>query len=118
MICCSTNLSFLAAAGGVCLLAAALDDTWKGAQGAFHVLWCLLDSELLPAHQVAMHEAELARLGGLRRCSALMCPPIYESDAQGMSGLKHGAMTAIVLHGMHKDLPYRTHTGQQSSRQI
>ncbi|KAL3160945.1 hypothetical protein ABBQ38_009337 [Trebouxia sp. C0009 RCD-2024] len=71
-----------AIAGGVCLLAAALDDTWKGAQGAFHVLWCLLDSELLPAHQVAMHEAELARLGGLRRCSALMCPPIYESDAQ------------------------------------
>lgn len=65
-------ISLLDAAGGLELLVAALDGTREVAQGAFKVLWCLLDRELLPAEQVAKHEAELAGLHGLRRCSALM----------------------------------------------
>ncbi|KAL3160939.1 hypothetical protein ABBQ38_009331 [Trebouxia sp. C0009 RCD-2024] len=44
--------------------------------GAFQVLWCLLYRELLPEEQVAKHEAELAHLNGLCRCSALMCPSL------------------------------------------
>lgn len=67
-------MSLRTAAGGLESLAAALDDGREVAQGAFRVLWCLLDRELLPAEQVAQHEAVLAGLHGLLRCSALMCP--------------------------------------------
>ena len=81
-----SKLRVLAAAGGLCLLAAALDDTRKGARAALQVLCCLLDNELLPAEQVAQHEAELADLSGLLRCSVLMGPAhTADHDDQGMS---------------------------------
>ena len=81
-----SDISLLAAAGGMELLAAALDETREVAQRAFQVVWCLLDGELLPDEQVAKHEAELVRFGGLLRCSALFCPPhTAECPEQGMS---------------------------------
>ncbi|KAL3163112.1 hypothetical protein ABBQ32_009527 [Trebouxia sp. C0010 RCD-2024] len=58
----------------MCLVAANLNDTRKGAQRAFNFLGFLLDRELLPAEQVAQHEAELAHSNGLCCCSALICP--------------------------------------------
>jgi len=67
-------------ADGLRILAAALDNTREVAQHAFHALKCLLDQELLPAEHVKKHEAMLARLQGLRRCSVMMCPDFADHE--------------------------------------
>lgn len=66
-------------AGGLTLLTAALEQGKSVARHAFSVLHCLSSKPTLPAEQTAANEALLARMQGLRRCSALLCP-IFSQD--------------------------------------
>ncbi len=66
-------------AGGLTLLTAALDQGNVLAAHAFSVLQRLSAEPTLPIEQAAANEALLARMQGLRRCSALLCP-IFSQD--------------------------------------
>jgi len=61
-------------AGGLTLLTAALEQGALVARHAFTVLRHLFAKHTLPFEQIAANEALLARMQGLRRCSALLCP--------------------------------------------
>ncbi len=68
-------------AGGLTLLTAALDQVNSVARYAFVVLQRLLAKDILPTEQTAANEALLARMQGLRRCSALLCPLFSQDQA-------------------------------------
>lgn len=68
-------------AGGLTLLTAALDQVNSVARYAFPVLRRLLANYTLPTEQAAANEALLARMQGLRRCSALLCPLFSQDQA-------------------------------------
>ena len=61
-------------AGALTLLTAALEQGALVARHAFTVLRHLFAKHTLPPEQIAANEALLARMQGLRRCSALLCP--------------------------------------------
>ncbi|KAL0038710.1 hypothetical protein WJX79_004386 [Trebouxia sp. C0005] len=71
--------SHMLKSGGLTLLTAALEQGKSVARHAFSVLHCLSSKPTLPAEQTAANEALLARMQGLRRCSALLCP-IFSQD--------------------------------------
>jgi len=73
-------------AGGLTLLTAALEQGALVARHAFTVLRHLFAKHTLPFEQIAANEALLARMQGLRRCSApsslrevILLPPAFPS---------------------------------------
>ncbi|KAL0051098.1 hypothetical protein WJX82_001855 [Trebouxia sp. C0006] len=82
------HLTFEAAAshmlksGGLTLLTAALEQGALVARHAFTVLRHLFAKHTLPIEQIAANEALLARMQGLRRCSALLCPIFSKRAAE------------------------------------
>lgn len=68
-------------AGGLTLLKAALEQGNNLARRAFGVLQRLLAKDMLPTELTAANEALLARMQGLRRCSALLCPLLSQEMA-------------------------------------
>ena len=68
-------------AGGLTLLTAALEQGALVARHAFTVLRHLFAKHTLPFEQIAANEALLARMQGLRRCSALLCPLFSQDQA-------------------------------------
>ena len=68
-------------AGGLTLLTAALEQGNAVASHAFSVLQRLTAEPTLSVEQAAANEALLARMQGLRRCSALLCPVFSQDQA-------------------------------------
>ncbi|DBB16841.1 TPA: hypothetical protein ACH3X3_015078 [Trebouxia sp. C0006] len=65
--------------GALTILTATLEQGNIVARHAFLVLQRLSAKPSLPIEQAAANEALLARMQGLRRCSALLCP-IFSQD--------------------------------------
>ena len=66
--------------GGVVVLAKALEQGPLRSRAAYCVLSGLLDESVMPQEQVAEREALLARMQGVRRFSALLCPMYVQEE--------------------------------------
>ncbi len=72
---------FMSDAGALTLLTAALEQGNLVARHAFSVLQRLSAKPTLPIEQIEANEDLLARMQGLRRCSALLCPLFSQDHA-------------------------------------
>ncbi len=91
--------------GGVILLAKAMEQGPLRSRAAYCVLSGLLDRSMMPEEQVAEREALLARMQGVRRFSALLCPMYVQKEE------KEAKAGDICMEGLvsHKPVVWSKH---------
>ncbi len=84
--------------GGVVVLAKAMEQGPLRCRAAYSVLSGLLDRSMMPEEQVAEREALLARMQGVRRFSALLCPMYVQEEDKEEAHAGDACMQGLVSH--------------------
>ncbi len=84
--------------GGVVLLAKAMEQGPLRSRAAYCVLSGLLDRSMMLEEQVAEREALLARMQGVRRFFALLCPMYVQEEERDEATAGGKCMDGLVSH--------------------
>ena len=80
------------------MLAKAMEQGPLRCRAAYSVLSGLLDRSMMPEEQVAEREALLARMQGVRRFSALLCPMYVQEEDKEEAHAGDACMQGLVSH--------------------